>query len=127
MTAEAKEKSDYRVQDWWPKFKLYDWIPLGGIVTFAERTRRNRGLSWREGYFPWTNLFIKDKRADCIETLKSLGTANWPEPTDRAAYFRSVLMAIRNGAFPGYHVLVPMYAYVFGPDLIKFTESILQR
>lgn len=130
MTAEAQERFGYRVQEWWPRIRWYDWFPGVGLVTMSERHRRDHGRSLSEEYLqPLTNFFHPDpaRRKEHINYMMGLGVANWPQPDSQAAYKRSMIMAIRNMAFPSYHFLLPLYAYTFGPEVIRIIETTLQR
>ena len=118
MLAE-KERSDYHVQDWWPTIKWYDWIPVVGLASNMERFRRESDESLAEGYLPWKFRMFQQDRKEVIKTPVSLGTHNWPEPTNKAASIRSNLMAARNMFFPLYHVLVPIYTYLSAPAIIR--------
>lgn len=100
MTAEARERSDYHLNDWGPDIKIFpDLIPFVGLLVFFERARRQSGLSIKEEL----RFFAKAIRNP--RQLLSIGTADWPKPTDLGAYARMQLNEARNMTFAGYHTL----------------------
>lgn len=128
---EAIKRFDYHVRDWWPQIRWYDWVPVVGLVTAFERTRKQRGESLAETLIPWKDPTIRkifeQEPKDIAIDLISLGTAKWPESTTPAAHFRSILMAARNGFFPAYHLVGPMYVYLYGPQIVYSLESLIQK
>lgn len=104
MTAEARERSDYNLNDWWPDIRFFpDLIPIVGFVVFLERTRRQGGLSLKEDLKSFIKAISNPRQ------LLSIGTADWPRPTDLGAYGKGQLMGARNMAFVTYHFSSPIW------------------
>lgn len=124
--AETERTFDYHIRDWWPTFQNKDWIPVVGLVFWTERIRKKRGESL-EAYLPWKSPIFRQNREQAIKDLVSLGTYDWPEPTNSAARMRANLMGARNAFFVGYHVMViPTEVFIQGPEVVRAIAQLLQ-
>lgn len=122
MTAENIETSDYHVNDWYPEIKIFpDMIPMVGFVISYERVRKQRGLSFKEDL----KCLIKDISNPRL--ILSIGTANWPKPTDLGAYARSQLMGARNMAFAEYHTMSPFWGALLINSIPSLVNTVSEQ
>ncbi len=99
MTEAGSAVSDYREQPVIP-FKAAEFIPMVGVLLYAERRRRKLGQSFAEAYIPR----IPKTREDFMQILY-MNTYRWPRPADFRAELRAIRLAVLNVGFAAYHAL----------------------
>ncbi len=105
MTAERRT-SDYSDISM-PNFRIFpDLIPGVGAITYIERNRRASGESVRESIASTLHP----------DNVVSIGTKDWPEPTNWRALMRQQAMSIRNVGFSFYHVSTTLAATIIAID-----------
>jgi len=113
--------SDYRFKDFRPQIKLFDLIPVIGLVTPLERDRKELGQSPRS-YYLGDKFTTKE-----IAKIATFGVASWPDGTNRAANIRSCILATRNAAFAVYHlVVVPTVLLQTIPTIEQLAQRLSQ-
>jgi len=122
MTAEARERSDYHLNDWGPDIRFFpDLIPFVGLLVFFERSRRQSGLSIKEALKSFAKAISSPRQ------LFSIGTADWPRPTDLGAYGRMQLNEARNMTFASYHTLLPLWMPKLMDSVSPLVNSVAEQ